>query len=545
MSEFNLLAEPWIRVRDEHQHTEEVSLSDVLLHANQYADLNGETQEQDFAILRLLLGLLYSVISRSDPEADDPAFESEEEAESLWESIWKEGSFPSDLLERYFARYWNRFWLFDEKYPFYQSVAAAMGTQNSAAKLNGTISESNHKVRMFSGSSGSAKNKMTYAQAARWLIYLNAFDDTSAKPSAEGKKKYGKMPSPGAGWLGQLGLICVTGRNLFETLMLNLQMLDDNGNLWDETSVEEGHCACWELSVPHSGERTEIPQPHHFAQLMTLQSRRILLNREEDRVVGYGLLGGDFFQKAGAVSEPMTLWRVREEKGTVELMPRRHNPDRQIWREFSSIAEYNDSYHRPGVVSWVNRLIHDHILPRKEAIIHLKVAAVVYGDKDFFVNDTYEDTLTFHAAILDELDISWRVMIENVITICDECAKAVRFLTVQLKKAAGDSGDGVDGSKQMQRFYARIDPLFRDWLAELDPDRDEVEARQEQMFERLREMALRFGTELVREAGPAAMQGRVLQEKGKDQVVREQLYWAPKAIRDYDSRIYKLCLGGS
>ena len=59
---------------------------------------------------------------------------------------------------------------------------------------------------MFSACAGEGKAKMTYRQAARWLLYINGFDDTSAKPKGKG------LPSVGTGWLGKLGLILAPGR---------------------------------------------------------------------------------------------------------------------------------------------------------------------------------------------------------------------------------------------------------------------------------------------------------------------------------------------
>ena len=41
--EFNLLDEPWIRVRTRDCRVEEVSLKDVFVHAHEYEDLAGET----------------------------------------------------------------------------------------------------------------------------------------------------------------------------------------------------------------------------------------------------------------------------------------------------------------------------------------------------------------------------------------------------------------------------------------------------------------------------------------------------------------------
>ena len=53
--EFNLLDEPWIRVRDAACRVQEVSLADALLRAQEFTDLAGEMPTQDAAVLRLLL----------------------------------------------------------------------------------------------------------------------------------------------------------------------------------------------------------------------------------------------------------------------------------------------------------------------------------------------------------------------------------------------------------------------------------------------------------------------------------------------------------
>lgn len=54
--EFNLLREPWVRVRTQDCTVQEVSLTDALLHAHAYVDLAGEMPTQDAAMLRLQLG---------------------------------------------------------------------------------------------------------------------------------------------------------------------------------------------------------------------------------------------------------------------------------------------------------------------------------------------------------------------------------------------------------------------------------------------------------------------------------------------------------
>ena len=62
--EFNLLTEPWVRVRLPDNTVQEVSLTDALVHAQEYMDLAGEMPTQDAAMLRLLLAVLFTVFSR-------------------------------------------------------------------------------------------------------------------------------------------------------------------------------------------------------------------------------------------------------------------------------------------------------------------------------------------------------------------------------------------------------------------------------------------------------------------------------------------------
>ena len=64
--EFNLLTEPWIRVRLRDNTVREVSLTEALVSAQDYADLAGEMPTQNAAVLRLLLAVLFTVFSRVD-----------------------------------------------------------------------------------------------------------------------------------------------------------------------------------------------------------------------------------------------------------------------------------------------------------------------------------------------------------------------------------------------------------------------------------------------------------------------------------------------
>lgn len=526
--EFNLLDEPWIRVMLPDCAVREVSLLEALTQAHAFSALAGELPTQDMAILRVLLAVLHTVFSRTDADGRPRPVEDKDDALGRWQALWALRRFPEEPVRAYLEKWRERFYLFHPERPFYQVAQAANGTEFTAAKLNGAISESSNKIRLFPMRAGAEKNRLSYAEAARWLIYLNGFDDTSAKP------KQKNLPSPGAGWLGKLGLIAAQGENLFETLMLNLVMLSDQDEPWGENRP------VWELERPRTQERCEISMPDNQAELLTLQSRRLLLQREGQWVTGYRLLGGDFFNKVNAYAEQMTLWTHVPGKGSQPPydQPRRHDPGRQIWREFPAIAGGNPNGDKkadgrvPGVVYWQKTLQYEEKLEQTR-MARFKIAGVQFGDKDFFVTDAFSDELSFHLNLLGEAGRDWLDKIEAEILRTDRVATAVTLLGRNLEKAAG--GDGAaQGEKMKEQFYGRVDVPFRRFLESVDPadDYETKIARLTAWREEEYRIARRLGDEAVAQAGQAAFVGRMLKEKirGKEE---ERHYSAPEACNQF------------
>ena len=87
--EFNLLTEPWVRVRLPDNTVQEVSLTDALVHAQEYMDLAGEMPTQDAAMLRLLLAVLFTVFSRVNEVGEPEPLEDEETALERWGALWE------------------------------------------------------------------------------------------------------------------------------------------------------------------------------------------------------------------------------------------------------------------------------------------------------------------------------------------------------------------------------------------------------------------------------------------------------------------------
>lgn len=534
--EFNLLDEKWILVRKSDCTVDELSLTDALLKSHEYVELAGELPTQNVSILRLMLAVLHTVFSRYSPQGEPSPLYDSDDAADRWKELWNAGRLPEKPIRDYLASVHDRFWLFHPDRPFYQTEAAKIGTEYTASKLNGAVSESGNKIRLFCGCTGVQKSELSYSEAARWLLYVNNYDDTSSKPKGK------NLPSPGAGWLGKLGLITIRGNNLFETLVYNLILLNHKRNFSEVWGPE---CPAWEPDVPNTAERAEIPMPDNLSELYTLQSRRLWLNRDDnEKVIGYNLLGGDFFEKVDAFIEPMTVWsKVKgNERAGEKFQPRRHDSSVQMWREFSYAFETAAGSHIPGVVLWTKYI--KQMLPESRKLISFSIASVQYGDKDFFVNDVFSDSLTFHTDLLTEIGEHWRAKITDEIKKCDESAAALRFLAKDIELAAGSAEDTVLKRAVVERareqYYYEIDLPFRNWLERIDPNWEIVSEQEEQALrewhETAKRIALRIGQELVESAGTAAIVGRAVKDKND----KERYYSAPDAYRYFKVKLNEI-----
>lgn len=505
--EFNLLDEPWIRVMTEDCIVVERSLMQVLLNSHQYQRLAGELPTQDVALLRLLLAILQTVFYRVDPEGEDDPIEDRAAAIRRWQALWNAGRFPVQPIRTYLETWKDRFWLFHPEHPFYQVPAAAVGTKFKASKLNGELSESAHKMRLFPLRDGEEKETLSYAEAARWLVTLIGFDD-----SASTKKETGT----GTGWLGDRVNVYAIGENLFETLMLNLVFLKDGRYVWAE------NIPAWEQPTMTTAKKREIPLPDNQAELLTLQSRRLILSREENRVTGFSSTGGDFFGKEGRVnafSEQMTLWRAGKtlKNAVPQFVPASVDPWRQMWRDFEVILGRREDTHIPGVVAWLTELRRKNVIPRK--YVHIASAGVTYDSKKGSIADIISDHLDFQMSLLDAAGELWIVLVGGEIHLIDKVARALGALAEGLYLAQGGQLDGAGKkARQSQRdegmrlLYAAVDLPFREWLAHIGAQHGDDENTRAQEQQCWRSIVFRIadnlGREMVRDAGTAAFTGR-------------------------------------
>lgn len=531
--EFNLIDEPWIRVRTPTLAVETVSLKEALLHAHTYVDLAGELPTQDVAVLRLLLAVLHTVFSRVDCSGNSTPIQKPGQALLRWKELWENKRLPEKPICDYLEQWHERFWLFHPERPFYQVHGLVGNTEGENEKLNGELSKSKETPRLFAPIAVSQVANMSYSDAARWLLYLNGYADIAVAPT--------KRKNLDVGWLGALGQVTAMGDTLFETLLLNLVLLKNGRELWGRNKP------VWEWDVVRDEDRRCISPPDNQAELLTLQSRRILLRRSNGFVTGYTLSGGDYFEKQNAFVEQMTLWTKTKKGDFLPLQPER---GLQLWREFASLAGLGETTRRPGVVDWSMTV---STVAKNERKASFRVSCLYYDGKRSKVEDLFDDRIVFHSAILSETGRNWTKMIQLEVNRCDELAKAIGELAGDLEKAAGhveqDSKGNVVPSRAMdcakkarELYYHKIDVPFREWLRKLDPAQTDVErdGLRDEWIGTARRLALDMGRELVENAGDAAMLGRFVEEKIKGNKDKRH-YSAPKASIAFKDSVNRIC----
>jgi len=492
---FNLLYEPWILVTNVDGKVEELDLLDTFGRAHEIKCISGELPTQDIAVFRLLLAVMYAIYQRTDCHGNPSRLEEPREALDRWADLWNAGRFNIDHIKNYLRNYKDRFYLMHPERPFYQ-VNFHNGTEYGSSKLIGELSESSNKPRLFPVRTGKGRNRISYSEAARWLLYLNSYDDTSSKPT-----RGLNLPSVGAGWLGKLGLVYVTGSSLFETLLLNFVLLDGN-----EMPFAEGR-ACWELETVRCEERTEISVPDNPLELLTLQSRRLILLEDAGAVVGFRLLGGDVFSKENAFVEQMTMWR-KDEK-TDEFKPRRHDPSRALWRDYSALISRGDQKGQPGIVRWTSLLQREGVLTRR--VLKFQTASVKYGDKDFFVNDVFEDSISMNADLLAILGDEWNPRIDVVLSKTEKCVLELGKFAINILRSSGNDDENSHkgaSAAVREKAYFILDVPFRQWLGSIDPSKDDLEVKTGEWLNLMRDSVLNLGERCLMDAGERSLIGK-------------------------------------
>ncbi|WP_049573974.1 type I-E CRISPR-associated protein Cse1/CasA [Nocardiopsis sp. SBT366] len=262
---FDLLREPWIPVVTLKGEPETVGLQEALDRAHEFRWLQGETPTVTAALHRLLVTLTFRVY-----------FDGIESAgwRTRWSELWHRGPFPTERLDRYLngegdsPGYRDRFDLFGDR-PFFQTPDIPEELLGSTAKLT-MFRAAGNNATLFDHSTQEDQVELSPAEAARWLVTVQAFDT--------GGLKTGKLPSqPSLG--NSSATVLIEGSTLRETLLLNT-----TPNWGDDTLDPRpgpGDRPVWERDPTDSQGSQEADKrgraPYGLLDLLTWPSRHVRL----------------------------------------------------------------------------------------------------------------------------------------------------------------------------------------------------------------------------------------------------------------------------
>lgn len=516
---FSLLSEPWIPVRGSLGEVREVSLLELFEQADDVAGIAGEIPTQEASILRLLLAILYRVV---DPD---------EQPLDAWARLWEQG-LPLDEIRAYLLTHSGRFDLLSPDQPFFQ-VADLHTLSGKTSGLGKIIAELPDGEQFFTTRASADVTRLSFAEAARWLVHVHAYDYSGIKTGAVGDErvKGGRGYPIGTGFTGTLGLLIAEGQTLRETLLLNLVL-----RFWDEDDRVP-----WEHPQLTSSVDTARAVPRGPADLATWQGRRVRLHHDGVGVVDVLLANGDPLgpQNRQRV-EPLTSWRYSDPQTkklrTTTYMPLEHQPSRSMWRGLGAILGERTTpiaakadvaaFERAELLTWLAALQGDGALARDHPLT-LRAVGMTYGAQSASVAAIVDDRLALSLAVIT--DPPTRLAATEAVDATDDAVRALGQLASNVADAGGrrllpGMEDGAR-ARAIESAYGLLDTSYRRWVARLSGEDDLVAARRAWQSE-VRRIITRTASEIVEMAGIPAVTGRSVRNRYLNAAIAENYFSA-------------------
>jgi len=460
MNGFNLVDEPWVPcIFPGQSRAQLLSLRDTFRRAHEVADLGDRSPLVTAALYRLLLAVLHRVYGPRDEEA--------------WEELWNQGSFD-ERVERYLTEWRERFDLFHPTHPFYQVAGLEADLAAPVQVLSPDFSAGNNPV-LFDHTVDERPLPLTPEEAARHLLAAQSF----AIGGLITRRK-GEPASAKAAHLVKAAVVLNIGSNLFETLLLNLVRYD--GPAKEPFEFDSEHdLPAWEHDQPT---RRDTRRPRGYLDLLTWQSRQVLLFRDEDglvrkavRLEGWRLPDDEPVEsKETMVSYRMVPGPRKDEPGS--WVPIGFSPDRALWRDAVRFVEASSTESKPPrVITWLRDLRAKGSLP--ERIAATTVAAFGMATDRSKIHLWRREALTLPLAYLEASDLVSRL--RAGLELAERVGEAVRRAASDLARDVLVPADGVpidptrvralaDSFESLPVFWSSLDLDFRRFLLELPED---------------------------------------------------------------------------
>ena len=540
--DFNLCNEPWIPVLYVSGQTQEVSLKQLFDESNSIRKIHSGDATTDVAILGVAVAIFFRAVLENTEEYG----ELYREPKKWIQNIFSGGSEQLYFVQDYLKKYQDRFNLFDAERPFMQ-VADLHTSKGEVKPVSRLVLDSESEY--FSMRAEQALTSLSYAEAARYLVTVQAYDYSGIKSGAVGdpRVKGGRGYPIGVGWYGTTGKIIIHGENLIETLLYCIdyeQLLNVEKVKGKSYRIALQDKPVWERELPDTaapraykgGDPTKYkdePAPAAgMCEILTWQSRRVRLFPENGRVTGVLVSNGDKWLDRNTYTDPLTAYRFSKNQSTQThyvWMPQTHSAERTLWRGADALlTRLSSSQEKQNKPATVIRQISSGKYFSPDTKTKIQLVGMVYGTQSSIVEETIDESVTLELGILTEQGAEISAMVRDNIQLTMDAAIALGQYTGNLLRAAGKEYEFRPSVTES--ILHRMEDEFRSWLADLSVS-DDVSAQAAKWQSKVRRILEGEADQLAVSAGPKAAIGTIYDE---------QLYTTAKARRQFGGRLYKL-----
>jgi CRISPR system Cascade subunit CasA len=324
---FNLVDEPWIPCLTKSGEPRKMGLYGLLANAHEIRSLDMQSPLSEAALLRLLLATLHRIVS-------GPRSVSE------WAELYRSGKLPTQKIDDYFSKWRDRFDLFSEAHPFYQTSGLAVldksGHPSPAPVTSIMVERSNgHNKTVFDHSIDAAPVCLSPAESALALITFQMY--SLGGLNRKTTNLFGYQLSFYHAVLVNGILVAMQGENLFETFVLNLLVCNEN----EPVPLTEEDSPVWERDDMGA---TGPSVPRGYLDYLTCKCRHILLMAEKcSKGVGVRFVHVAQGEAFPDVDNPAT---IKRQKRDGSWFPLQLDPDRLLWRDSSCLFSFDKEMDR-------------------------------------------------------------------------------------------------------------------------------------------------------------------------------------------------------
>lgn len=364
-----MIDKPWIPCKFLDGKARLVSLQELFGNAGKIEDLNSDNPLVNGSLYRLLIAIIHRTINGPRDA-------------TAWMYLWENDEFPSDILESinsYLKKWHERFFVFHEQYPFYQTPNLKQRNKTTIAILAPQLASGANRT-LFDHSFDNEPKPVSIDQAMRWTIAIQNFilgGTTTPYDSLDGirSSKYAK-----AGQLSQAALVILKSNTLYKTLLLNLLQYDSEKNIPCIFSGDDK--PVWER------DKKTLPQeriPKGLVDWYTYQSRAIKLisPNEKDELIREAIVmvGEKLPDREQHRKYFETMVAFRKDSGSDPFPAVRFSEEKSIWRDLNVLLQLIEGTYRPKTLSWISDLMFDGYL--KEDYIPLELLGACSSQASF------------------------------------------------------------------------------------------------------------------------------------------------------------------